>query len=150
MKALIQRVSSATVEVEGKKIAEISKGLLVFLCIVKGDTEDDLLYTVNKVSKIRVFEDKKGKMNLSLLDIKGEALVISQFTLAANTKKGNRPSFEYAEEPKKAKIFYEQFIENLKTIGIKTYGGIFGSHMKIYAVNDGPVTILIDSLYCKK
>ncbi len=111
MKALLQRVSFAKVEIDGKLISGIGKGLLVFLCAVRGDTEKDLDYTIKKVLQVRIFGDEQGKMNLSVLDIKGEVLVVSQFTLAAFTRKGNRPSFEDAEEPGQAKKMYEAFVE---------------------------------------
>ena len=107
MKALIQRVSSARVEVGGRVVGSIGRGLLVFLCAVKGDSEKDLDYLVKKVSQLRVFEDERGKMNLSVIDVRGEVLVVSQFTLAASTRKGNRPSFETAEAPERAKRMCE-------------------------------------------
>jgi D-tyrosyl-tRNA(Tyr) deacylase len=145
MKALLQRVSSAKVEVGDKVVGEIGKGLLVFLCAVKGDTDKDLDYIVQKVSRIRIFEDDKGKMNLSVLDIKGEVLVASQFTLAALTRKGNRPSFDEAEEPERAKAMYELFIRRLKDLGMPVRTGAFGAAMAVSLTNDGPVTVLIDS-----
>ncbi len=145
MKALIQRVSSARAEVSGNITGEIRKGLLVFLCAVKGDTGKDLEYMVRKVSQLRVFEDSKGKMNRSVLDVKGEALVVSQFTLAASTRKGNRPSFDNAEAPEQAKLMYERFIQALKDIGIPVRTGEFAAMMAVSLTNDGPVTILIDS-----
>ena len=145
MKALLQRVSSAKVEVDGRVVGEIGKGLLVFLCAVKGDTDKDLEYIVKKVSQIRIFEDDKGKMNLSALDITGEVLVVSQFTLAALTRKGNRPSFEEAEEPGRAKGTYELCIRRLKDLGLPVRTGTFGAAMAVSLTNDGPVTVLIDS-----
>ncbi len=145
MKALLQRVASARVEVEGKVIGEIKKGLLVFLCAVKGDTEKDLDYLVKKVPALRIFEDGQGKMNLSIMEIKGEALVVSQFTLAASTRKGNRPSFDNAEEPGQAKKMYEAFISRLKEAGLGVQAGEFAATMTVSLINQGPVTILIDS-----
>lgn len=145
MKALLQRVSSAKVELNGQVVGEIGKGVLVFLCAVKGDTDKDLDHIVKKVSRIRIFGDEKGKMNLSVLDIAGEVLVVSQFTLAASTRKGNRPSFDEAEEPGRAKAAYEQFIRRLKELGLPVRTGAFGAAMAVSLTNDGPVTVLIDS-----
>jgi len=145
MKALLQRVSSAKVEVEGRVAGEIGKGLLVFLCAVKGDTEKDLDYLVKKVSQLRIFEDARGKMNLSVADIKGAVLVVSQFTLAASTRKGNRPSFDAAEAPGQAKMLCDVFVRRLRDIGIPVQAGVFGAMMAVSLVNDGPVTISIDS-----
>ena len=145
MKALLQRVSFAKVEVDGKLISGIGKGLLVFLCAVKGDTEKDLDYTIKKVLQIRIFADEQAKMNLSVLDIKREVLVVSQFTLAAFTRKGNRPSFENAEEPGRARKMYEAFVERLKEAGLVVKTGEFAAMMAVSLMNDGPVTILIDS-----
>jgi len=145
MKALLQRVSSAKVEVNGQVAGEIGNGLLVFLCAVKGDTEKDLDHIVKKVSRIRIFGDAAGKMNLSVSDLAGEVLAVSQFTLAASTRKGNRPSFEEAEEPGRAKEAYELFIRRLKDLGIPVRTGVFGAAMAVSLTNDGPVTVLIDS-----
>lgn len=145
MKALIQRVSSAKVEVGGKLAGEIGKGILVFLYAVKGDTDRDLEYMVRKVSQLRIFEDAEGKMNLSVRDVKGEALVVSQFTLAASTRKGNRPSFDNAEEPEKAKAMYERFTAALAGLGVPFRTGEFAAMMAVSLVNDGPVTIWLDS-----
>ena len=145
MKALLQRVSSAKVEVDGAVVGEIGIGLLVFLCAIKGDVEKDLNYIVKKVLQLRIFEDEAGKMNLSVMDIKGSALVVSQFTLAASTRKGNRPSFENAEAPAPAKAWYELFIQRLKDAGVTVQTGVFGEMMDVSLVNDGPVTIALDS-----
>ncbi len=145
MKAVLQRVSSASVAAGGQIVGAIERGLLVFLCAVKGDTAKDLDYLVKKVSQLRIFEDDRGKMNLSVADIKGAVLVVSQFTLAASTRKGNRPSFYNAEMPEQAKMMYEAFIERFRATGIPVQAGVFGAMMDVSLVNDGPVTIWIDS-----
>jgi D-aminoacyl-tRNA deacylase len=145
MKALLQRVSMASVEANGQIAGNIDKGLVVFLCAMKGDAEKDLDYIVKKVSQLRIFEDDQGKLNRSILDIHGSALVVSQFTLAATTRKGNRPSFEAAEAPEQAKDMYDEFVRRLKERGAKVQTGIFAATMAVSLVNDGPVTILLDS-----
>jgi len=145
MKALIQRVSSSTVSVDGRVCGTIGRGLLVFLGVMRGDTDRDVDYLSKKVTGLRVFPDGDGKMNLSVLDIEGQVLTVSQFTLSANMKKGNRPSFDRAEEPVRANRMYELFIEMLSGAGIKVERGAFGEHMDVSLVNDGPVTIMIDS-----
>lgn len=145
MKALIQRVSSASVAVDGKVISSIDHGLLILLGVMRGDTDADLDYLIRKVEGLRIFYDAEGKMNLSIKDVGGSALVVSQFTLAAQTRKGNRPSFVEAEEPVRAKTMYEMFMRRLTACGIGTHGGEFGAHMQVSLVNDGPVTILLDS-----
>lgn len=145
MKALVQRVSSASVSVNGHVVSRIGPGLLVFLGVMKGDKEADLHYLVRKFAALRVFYDSAGKMNLSVRDVGGSAIVVSQFTLAAETRKGNRPSFTTAEEPVAARVMYERFISSLRAEGVPTEGGAFGEHMEVALVNDGPVTIMIDS-----
>lgn len=145
MKALIQRVSKASVSVNSRTVGEIGMGLLVFFCAVRGDTEKDLDYMVRKVLQLRIFGDDAGKMNLSVLDKKGGVLVVSQFTLAASTRKGNRPSFDAAEEPARAEAVYGEFVQRLRDAGLNVQTGAFAEHMEVSLVNDGPVTVMVDS-----
>jgi D-tyrosyl-tRNA(Tyr) deacylase len=145
MKALLQRVSEARVAINGQAVGEIKKGLLVLLCAVKGDTDKDLDYIVKKVAQLRIFGDEQGKMNLSVMDVKGEVLVISQFTLAASNRKGNRPSFDAAEIPERARTIYDTFATKLREAGLSVQTGVFAESMAVSLTNDGPVTILIDS-----
>lgn len=145
MRAVIQRVKSASVRVDGELISEIEKGLLVFLGIAHDDTEVELNYIAGKVANLRIFEDMDGKMNCSLLDVGGAAFVVSQFTLYGDCRKGRRPSFIDAARPKKANVLYEQFINALKDLNVPTEGGTFQAMMDVQLVNDGPVTILLDS-----
>jgi D-tyrosyl-tRNA(Tyr) deacylase len=135
----------AEVQIDGKIYSKTNKGLLIFLGIENGDTEKDIEYLVRKVPHLRIFEDSQEKMNLSTLDIKGEILVVSQFTLSADCRRGNRPSFDSAEEPAKAKDIYMRFIEGLGESGLKIETGDFGAYMQVHLINDGPVTIMIDS-----
>ena len=145
MRAVVQRVMEASITVDGKKISEINKGLLVFLGVGKEDSDPDLEYLVDKITGLRIFEDENEKMNLSLLDIEGELLVVSQFTLYGDARKGKRPSFSNSGSPEIGEKFYKLFIEKCKGKSIKTKEGIFGADMKIGLINDGPVTILLDS-----
>ena len=146
MRVLIQRVRKASVSIGEETYSEIGTGLLVLLGIESADTEEDLLWLTGKVSKIRIFDDGAGQMNLSLSDVSGEMLVVSQFTLHANTKKGNRPSFIRAARPEHAIPLYEKFISEMeKEIGKPVLTGKFGASMQVSLTNDGPVTIWIDS-----
>lgn len=144
MKVVIQRVTKAKVTVKEKLVSEIGNGMLILLGVKKGDSESQARELAEKCLNVRVFEDNNGKFNLSLKDIKGEALVISQFTLLADTSRGRRPSFTYAEEPQKAKQLYGFFITTLTQLGIPTKGGIFGERMVISLDNNGPVTIVME------
>lgn len=145
MLCVIQRVSSSMVSVDGNIVGKIGKGLNILLGVKKGDGEDDVAKLVNKIVNLRIFRDENDKMNLSLLDISGEVLVISQFTLAGNLKKGRRPSFEESEMPEQAKKLYETFIEQISACGLKTQSGEFGAMMDVTIHNDGPVTFILDS-----
>jgi D-aminoacyl-tRNA deacylase len=146
MRAVIQKVTNASVEINGKIHAEIGPGLLVFLGVEEADGEKDIDWLAGKICRLRVFDDEHGVMNLSLQDVGGEILVISQFTLHASTKKGNRPSYIHAAKPEQAIPLYEAFIKMLATeSGCMIRSGEFGAYMKIRLENDGPVTIIIDS-----
>ncbi len=144
MKAVLQRVKHSKVLVDGSEVASIGEGLNILLGVGVGDNEKDVEKLVEKVINLRIFEDSSGKFNLSLLDIKGSALVVSQFTLYANTKKGRRPSFELAEKPERARELYEFFVKKLSEY-VPTQCGIFGAMMEVHIVNWGPVTIILDS-----
>ena len=145
MRALIQRVSEASVTVEGAAVGAIGPGLLVLLCAVEGDGEAEADFLAGKIAKLRIFEDEAGKMNRSLLDIGGEALVVSQFTLAADWRKGNRPSFIGAAEPARAEELYERFCNQLEAAGVPVATGRFAAKMAVALINDGPVTIWLDT-----
>ena len=146
MRVLIQRVNNAKVEVEGAITGSINNGLLVLLGVEDADTVEDLNWLVQKIIKMRIFSDSEGKMNLSVSDVQGELLVVSQFTLHAGTRKGNRPSFIKAGKPDFANKMYEQFMDEMrKASGLKVESGVFGADMKVSLLNDGPVTIWMDS-----
>ena len=146
MRAVVQRVSEASVDINGKIEGKITSGVLIFLGIIAEDTSADIQWLSKKISNLRIFSDKEGQMNLSLKDQNGEALVISQFTLHAQTKKGNRPSYIKAAQPEIAMPLYEQFISQLEEdLGKEIQSGIFGADMKVSLLNDGPVTIIIDT-----
>ena len=146
MKAVLQRVSEAKVVVNGDSVSDISNGVLILLGISDFDNEQDILWLSKKIINLRIFNDSKGIMNRSLLDIKGDVIVVSQFTLMASTKKGNRPSYIKAAKPEIAIPIYDKFLLQMeKDLGKKIGRGIFGADMKIHLVNDGPVTITIDT-----
>lgn len=145
MRCVIQRVSRAQVTVEGLITGSINKGFLILLGIEEDDEASDLSYLVKKINGMRIFEDEEGKMNLDLKAVKGDILLISQFTLHGNTRKGNRPSFVRSAKPEKAEAMYEELAQELRALGHRVEMGVFGAHMDVELVNDGPVTILLDS-----
>ncbi len=145
MRAVIQRVSYANVQVNGDTVGAIEQGLMILLGITENDTEEDIIWLADKLRKLRIFSDEQGKMNRSVEDINGSCLVISQFTLFASTKKGNRPSFIKSAKPDIAIPLYQQFVDYLKDQSLKVETGIFGADMKVSLLNDGPVTITMDS-----
>ena len=146
MRVVVQRVLEASVVVSGTAVASISKGLLLLLGITHTDTEEDIDWLVKKISQLRIFEDASGQMNASLQEVQGELILVSQFTLFAATKKGNRPSYIRAAKPEVAEPLYDAFGEAMeKTLGKKIGRGVFGADMKVSLINDGPVTIVIDS-----
>lgn len=144
MKVLIQRVKQASVTIEGKLYSEIKNGILAFVGIEKGDTEEQVQKAARKVSNLRIFSDENDKMNLSLIDIKGEMLIVSQFTLCGDCKKGTRPSFDRSAPPDIANELYELFIKEVGTYGIPTAHGVFAADMEVNLVNDGPVTFMVE------
>ena len=146
MKAVIQRVSKASVTIEEIKVASIENGLLILLGIIEEDTQEDITWLSNKITNLRVFEDENGVMNKSLLEVNGNAIIVSQFTLHASTKKGNRPSYIKAAKPDIAIPLYEAFVKQLESdLGQKVQTGQFGADMKVELLNNGPVTIIIDT-----
>jgi D-aminoacyl-tRNA deacylase len=146
MRVVVQRVVRASVAVQQEIVAQIARGLLVLLGVEPSDSRDDILWLAGKIARLRIFSDQDGAMNLSVQDIKGDLLVVSQFTLFASTRKGNRPSFLGAAAPEQANQLYEEFCRQLETeIGRSVRQGVFGANMQINLVNDGPVTICIDT-----
>lgn len=146
MKALIQRVLSASVSVDGKTVGECKKGYMILFCALEGDGEDDIDFLARKTVNLRINEDEAGKMNKSIIEIGGEVLCISQFTLAADTRKGNRPSFIKALEPEIASLYYDKYCDALRNLGVeKVDKGVFGAEMKVSLINDGPVTVMLDT-----
>lgn len=145
MRAVVQRVKSASVTVDGKRISEIRRGLLIFLGVAEEDSSADVDYLTNKIANLRIFEDDQSRMNKSLLDVRGEALVVSQFTLYGDCRKGRRPSFVAAARPEKADALYQEFMEAVEKMGVPVKAGVFQAMMDVELINDGPVTILLDS-----
>ena len=145
MRAVVQRVASSRVTVDERVTGEVKKGLLVLLGVTHDDTSKDVDYMVDKVTNLRIFEDENDKMNLSLKDIGGEVMAVSQFTLYGDARKGRRPSFSDAARPDVANPLYEEFVEKLRAQGITVGPGVFGAHMMVELTNDGPVTILLES-----
>lgn len=145
MRALLQRVSRGSVASEGKLCGQIGAGLVVLLGVAKGDGEEEVSYLARKTANLRIFEDEQGKMNLSLRDVQGSILVVSQFTLYADASRGNRPSFEQAADPATADRLYQRYVELLRAEGLAVETGVFQTHMLVELANDGPVTILLES-----
>ena len=145
MKALLQRVPAAQVTVESEVVGKIGHGLVVFIGVANDDTPEDINYLTRKIVELRIFEDTEGKFNLSLLDVSGELLLVSQFTLQANTRKGRRPGFTDAAPPEIAEALFNQFVEQIRATGLKVETGRFQTHMHVEINNDGPITIMIDS-----
>jgi len=145
LKVVLQRVREGSVEAEGKTVGQIDRGLVLLLGATTGDSEEEVVYLADKCANLRIFEDAQGKMNLSALEVGAEILVISQFTLYGDTKKGRRPSFTEALEPKEAEKLYLMFIDYLKEKGLRVEQGVFGAKMLVKIFNDGPVTFVLDS-----
>ena len=145
MRAVLQRVTRAAVTVNGRVVGRIDAGLLVLLGVDKGDVERDLLYIIEKLQTLRIFGDEAGKMNLALSDVGGALLLVSQFTLLGDTTKGRRPGFDLAAPPEEARALYEKASNRLRAAGLRVETGVFGAHMQVELLNDGPVTFLLDS-----
>ncbi len=150
MRAVIQRVSQASVSVDNELVGRIDQGLLVLLGVEQNDSSADLAYMVKKTIGLRIFEDQEGKMNLSIQQVVGQILVVSQFTLLGDMRKGNRPSFVDAAPPEQANKMYERFVSSIRDESIEAQTGVFGAKMQVQLVNDGPVTILLDSRLAKR
>ncbi len=150
MKIVLQRVKMAKVEVEGKEISRINRGLCLLVGVERGDTQREAEELARKVVELRIFPDKEGKMNLSLSQVGGEIMAISQFTLAGSTRKGRRPSFDGAEEPSRAQDIFNYFVDCLKKAGFVTRTGVFGAVMDVYLINEGPVTFILESQHKKE
>jgi D-tyrosyl-tRNA(Tyr) deacylase len=145
MRAVIQRVSAASVEIAGRQTAAIGRGLAVLLGVAEGDTERDADYLAEKIAHLRVFEDAEGKLNLSLGEVGGAVLVVSNFTLLADCRKGRRPSFDPAAKPDKAQPLYDHFVAALRAAGLTVETGVFQEHMTVHIANEGPVTLIVES-----
>jgi len=145
MRAVVQRVAKGNVEVEGNIVGSIEKGLVVLLGVSEKDTKDDVAYMADKILNLRVFDDEEGKMNFSLLDVKGELLVVSQFTIYGDCRKGRRPNYMAAAKPEIADALYNDLVMHCRAQNVKTETGVFQADMKVSIINDGPVTIIIDS-----
>ena len=145
MRTVVQKVTRSSVTVEGEVKGKIGSGLMVLIGVAEGDTEEDAAYIADKISKLRIFEDEQEKLNLSVKDVGGEVLAISQFTLLADARKGRRPSFSHAARPEEANALYQKVIEGIRESGIHVEEGVFQTHMEVEIINDGPVTILLDS-----
>lgn len=145
MKAVLQRVSSASVTVDGQIVGEIGHGLLILLGVQNGDCDEDSVYLAGKTVDLRIFEDDQGKMNRSLIETGGQALIVSQFTLFADWRKGRRPGFTRAASPAEGNRLYEHFVEQVRGRGVTVATGVFGAHMDVALVNDGPVTLILDT-----
>ena len=150
IRAVIQRVNKASVSVDGNVVGACGRGYLILLCVMDDDVIDDIPLLSAKIAKLRIFEDENGKINKSIIDISGELLVISQFTLAANCRHGNRPDFLFAAKPDKAKEYFDLFVSDIKQYVSHTETGVFGEHMVIELVNDGPFTVILDTTDLKK
>ena len=144
MRALVQRVLESNLKIDGKEYSKIGKGLIIFLGVTHDDTEEDVIALVNKIAKLRIFEDEQDKMNLAVTDVGGELHIISQFTLYADCHHGNRPSFIHAAKPEFANELYERFIEECQRLNLKVATGKFGADMKIHYINDGPISIMLE------
>lgn len=145
MRAVVQRAARASVAVDGREVGAIGRGLLVLVAVMEGDAQEDMEYMVKKLRGLRIFEDGEGKMNLSVADVGGAMLIVSQFTLAGDARRGNRPSFSASAEPGYARDMYDRLCDSVAQTGTPVARGVFGADMQVELVNDGPVTILLDS-----